>query len=121
MVNTLSREPVLIGDTYCSPACGFRCTKAAYDEACAKGEELATQLGSDWKSDVWENCAWHYAAQHTKENIRVYYHSDDGYTCYYNGPKQQVARAADPVLAFNAAVDLMKELREDILVSLQKL
>ncbi len=56
-----SKGPVLKGAIYCSPWCGFKCTKAAYDDAKRSAGELRDYLGSKrWKPRVWENMGWHY-------------------------------------------------------------
>ena len=57
----LSREPVLKGLTYCSPACGCGCTKAQYDEAVKRGVALQERMGEGWELRVWENFGWHSA------------------------------------------------------------
>ncbi len=54
--------PVLKGLIYCSPRCGYSCTKAAYDKAVHDARELGLKLGHGWVTRVWENCGWHYAA-----------------------------------------------------------
>jgi len=54
--------PQLEGDVYCSPWCGFKCAKAAYDRAVKEGDELAERMGDGWTSRVWENGGWHYEA-----------------------------------------------------------
>lgn len=58
----LSWEPVSRGDAYCSPRCGFGCTKAGYDRAVAEASALAIRLGDGWAPSVWENAGWHYEA-----------------------------------------------------------
>jgi len=53
--------PVLKGKQYCSPACGFGCTKKDYDSAINKSNDLCKELGKNWTSEVWENGKWNYA------------------------------------------------------------
>src|SRR5262249_43953449 len=45
---------------YCSPRCGCKCTKAAFDEATKQADDLAAQLGDGWEPYVWENGGWHW-------------------------------------------------------------
>lgn len=52
--------PVLRGRFYCSPRCGCKCTKAAYDTATKKSQELADRLGDGWAPHTWENGGWHW-------------------------------------------------------------
>lgn len=52
--------PVRRGKTFCSPACGGKCTKAAHDEAQRKAKELAARLGPGWRPRVWENLDWYW-------------------------------------------------------------
>jgi hypothetical protein len=72
----LSWEAVERGDVYCSPACGAKCTKAAYDKAMKAAGELVKRLGEEWTSRVWENMGWYYSAisgdGHTKVHANHY-------------------------------------------------
>ncbi|NRF83817.1 hypothetical protein HQ619_07740 [Burkholderia gladioli] len=52
--------PRLTGKIYCSPACGFGCTKDDFDRASALAYAFATNLGSGWQAHVWENGGWHW-------------------------------------------------------------
>ena len=45
-----SWEPIRIGDTYCSPACGRGCKWSAYQTCVRKANALAKRLGSNWKT-----------------------------------------------------------------------
>jgi hypothetical protein len=67
--------PVLKGDTYCSPACGGGCTKAEFDEATSKAEELATRMGPGWKAHVWENLGWYWEVTNGVARLSM---TDDG-------------------------------------------
>lgn len=55
----LSWKPILRGKTYCSSACGSRCTKEAFDEATRLAGELCRLLGKGWTPRVHENLGWH--------------------------------------------------------------
>lgn len=54
--------PVLCGEIFCSPACGFNCTKHDFDLAASKAAALVSQLANGWQPRVWENCGWHFEA-----------------------------------------------------------
>lgn len=56
-------EPVISGDTYCSPRCGVGCKAAAYERASREAVELATRLGEGWTPVVWEYLGWRYRAE----------------------------------------------------------
>lgn len=68
----LSWDPVHQGAEYCSPACGGKCTWAAYQEAQKNAKALALLLGKGWVPRVWENLGWHWAAQTTDGLMKVY-------------------------------------------------
>lgn len=55
-------KPVADRQKYCSPACGFGCTHAAYVRATREGDLLAERLGPGWTNEVWENMGWHFSA-----------------------------------------------------------
>lgn len=56
----LSWKPKRNGDVYCSPACGGKCTWAAYQKAKRGAAALAKTMGPGWKPKVWENLGWHF-------------------------------------------------------------
>lgn len=60
---SLRWTPVRSGATYCSPACGARCTLSEFQAATRAAEKLAASLGPRWKPRVWENLGWHYSAE----------------------------------------------------------
>lgn len=76
------RKPQRRGAKYCSPACGFGCTWAAYQQAVKEGWALAKRLGKGWKVRTWENGTWYWSVmdstglldlhQHGKRLFRVY-------------------------------------------------
>lgn len=68
----LSWDPVHRGDLYCAPACGGKCTWAAYQEAQKNAKALVLMLGKGWVPRVWENLGWHWAAQTTDGLMKVY-------------------------------------------------
>lgn len=120
-------NPVLDGEVYCSPACGFKCTKTAYDIAVARADEMVAVLGDGWEPDVWENCRWNYAAKHKKQDIRIHaersFKTDTvrEYTCFYNGPKQMIGKGENPNAAFIDAQIQMIRLSNEINESLENL
>lgn len=117
----LSSNPVL--DTtetiYCSPHCGCKCTKAAYDNAVTEGRKLATRLGEGWDFRVWENWGWHFCAINGVCEVHPpHWHPTDvryqsiKYTAYLNNSlRQTIGRNADPYLAVS---DAILELRDMI-------
>ena len=48
------------GHIYCSPACGGRCTREAFEISTQRAKALCRRMGSGWKPKVWENLGWHY-------------------------------------------------------------
>lgn len=110
--------PVLDGDTYCSPACGFKCTKASFDLATSNALKLATEMGEGWEPKVWENGKWYYCVQRGKAAIHP--PSPGGrYTCFFNAATQFIGAADDPHAALQDAMQqaqfFMDDLLQDIL------
>jgi hypothetical protein len=64
--------PVLRGGVYCSPRCGGKCTKKAFDRATKEADKLCKTLGPGWKPRVWENLGWHYEAAKGPFKVHVY-------------------------------------------------
>lgn len=56
--------PVRRGKIYCSPSCGFHCTKVGYDKAYRASVTLVMLLkGSGWLGEVWESqLDWRFKA-----------------------------------------------------------
>lgn len=107
--------PILREDgTYCSPACGFGCTKAQHDEVHRLARELAERLGPGWKPDVWENGRWLYGAKHQSVKCEIHpgarypdWEHKEGeslYRVYLNTNPQFIAEHTDPVEAVRMAV-----------------
>lgn len=63
--------PVHAGPLYCSPACGCRCTRAAYEKARAVATAVTGALGADWAPVVWENFGWHSKVRHVS-GVEIY-------------------------------------------------
>lgn len=70
------------GNIYCSPACGHKCTLTEYNAAVLAANELAESLGPTWKSHVWENGGWHYAAISECSRVKVTPRHGHGYIAY---------------------------------------
>ena len=68
--------PIHDGETYCSPACGARCTRAAFDAATAQVQALVAELGEGWEQEIWENLGWHFEAKKRGAIVSV---EEDGY------------------------------------------
>jgi hypothetical protein len=71
-------EPALVGEKYCSPACGGGCTKEAHDRAQERAAALAWQLGEGWRPRVWENLGWHHSATDKSGKLKVHPSDVDG-------------------------------------------
>lgn len=107
--------PVLDGLTYCSPRCGFRCTRRAFDRATTEAAHLAHRLGPDWTPRVWENCGWHYEVSmldglvEVKPDLAVGGGTIsgnwkvEGYSCWIQMDPQFIERARTPEDAINKA------------------
>ena len=79
-------DPVLRGKTFCAPACGNHCTKAAHDKAQQDAKALAKRLGPEWKPRVWENLGWHYSVTAWLWEVSAHIHNGkvDGYRASLN-------------------------------------
>lgn len=111
------------GGIYCSPGCGFNCTKENHDEAQRLGAALAERMGPGWKAHVWENGMWHYAVNFDWDGPAVRLHHGyepgkardghregiDEYTCYLNTQPQFIGKSTDPRQAFELALAQLDE------------
>ncbi|MFL5900969.1 MAG: hypothetical protein ACJ75S_07195 [Solirubrobacterales bacterium] len=105
------------GEVFCSPWCGTKCRKAAFDRAVREAAMLCDQLGPGWKPHVWENMGWHFEAQMGSARVTVTTNGStihgtytvSGYTGWCNfGDKQAIERGATPREAIDAAKDAMR-------------
>ena len=100
-VTKLSWKPERYGDTYCSSACGGRCTWAAYKKAGKRAKKLAKRLGEGWTTRVSENLGWHYSVISPCERLKVREHRYQGKVESYSaflgepGPGGRYAVSAD--------------------------
>jgi hypothetical protein len=100
------------GGVYCSPRCGYKCTRVGHDRALNEARMMASRLGEGWEGSVWENCGWHAQAKKgvarvtqrvTGSKIAATY-TVIGYTAWIEGSKQFIADAETPEDAFGFAV-----------------
>lgn len=94
------------GTIYCSPSCGFKCTRAAYDRANLEAVKLCSALGKGWVPEVWENCGWHFKASKGVASVHATLNGSPldgnytvvGHTLYFNSIKQilQSGKASVP-------------------------
>ena len=87
-------KPRRKGKIYCSPACGCKCTHAAYLHAKEASKAARKELGKGWKANVFETCGWHWNVQlNDSISISPYYphplnrrdNKPDHYAVYLNG------------------------------------
>jgi hypothetical protein len=115
--------PILRGDVYCSPRCGFKCKKAAFDRATKEAAKLCAALGKGWKPCVWENWGWHFSAS---KGVAVIHASTDGsaldgnytvtgYRVYFNSAHQVVGKdVATPKGALGSVLRTARTLARSI-------
>ena len=82
--------PKRTGAIYCAPACGGRCTWAAFQAAHASARALVKELGKGWLPRVHENFGWHFSAVNEGNCCTVYRDGKD-YSAYI-GPNQPGGR-----------------------------
>jgi hypothetical protein len=116
--------PRLIGDTYCSPACGMGCKKSAYDEAQRKALDLHNKMtGKAWSIRVWENLGWHYELVRESKSSAfrcsiMEVDNRDGtmrYIVYFNSNPQVITKGDDPNVALDEAVRQAKRIANTLL------
>ncbi|WP_152025762.1 hypothetical protein [Agrobacterium tumefaciens] len=93
------------GLIYCSPACGSKCTKEAYDLAVSRAQALAEKLGEGWEPHVWENGGWHYQAKN--KTMTVYCHH------YWNSETPQYSAWIEPELTVSGKAFQIIEYADD--------
>lgn len=106
--------PVLKGDGYCSPACGGKCKKTAYDYAVQAADELAARLGQGWQPHVWENLGWHFRVSKADSDVRfsrgtfdatIRVGDDITFSASDSDPRQALQRALSELSALQKRVD----------------
>lgn len=106
-------KPRRYGDAYCSPGCGFKCSRKAYDRAVKESDALAKRLGHGWTPRVWENFGWNYSVEKGIAIVRPDRWPNGalsgdwnvvGYTVYFNSARQIIAKAGTPEDALGFAV-----------------
>ena len=103
------------GSIYCAPACGGRCTYAAFVKATKAAARLATRLGRGWKAEVFENLGWHYSVDNKSMGLCVSRIGTsyiaivaEKYVGYGETPEQAIDKAicdAQPFLAEMCRID----------------
>lgn len=101
----MTREPrwkprKLAGGVFCSPACGGRCKRSAYERAKKESAALALFMGNGWRPVVWENLGWHWRAEKGfRQNggaLLEITPSHEGYVAWFQGRTQFLAQANSP-------------------------
>lgn len=71
----LSWKPIRKGRTYCSPACGCKCTYEDYKKArkLALDTRKVMYNPKGWKIRVWENAGWHSSLE--RGGLQLYIHT----------------------------------------------
>lgn len=118
---------VLRGEEYCSPQCGFGCTRAAYQRATEEADALASRLGAGWRPNVWENCGWQYEVTRGVCRVSISTRGGsrldgtwilDGYIGWINTDPQFISKVQPtPEEAFREAVLLMKAVFDELKAS----
>ena len=93
-------EPILKGETYCSLACGCKCSKAEHGRAVEKAKELAGMMGPGWKPRVWENGGWHFDAEFELNEVLLA-EIHDHHSGHYDRPRQSIQHRYWVVLRTN--------------------
>lgn len=89
------------GRFYCAPACGGRCTWAAYQKAKAESARVATLLGAGWKPRVDENLGWHWSVVDATGMLDVSSPGPNSYMTILAA--RYVGHGKTPQLSINAA------------------
>ncbi len=87
----------------CASWCGHGCTEQQYQTAVRHGAALAKQLGKKWKSRVWENMGWHFAAVSPCGRLEVHRDGERSFTAYL-GEDLPGGRWAEGAMTAAAAV-----------------
>ena len=107
-------EPILSrdGKIYCSPRCGFNCTKAEFDEATEDANSLAALMGDGWTPNVWENWGWNYSVIKGRATIYPSFDQSQKLIDYHVdlrvGERQILAIAEKPDDALGFAVQIAR-------------
>lgn len=106
--------PVLNGEFFCSPACGYQCKKADYDHAVEAANALAARMGYRWEVEIWENGGWHYCVKNGPATITPehdgLYQAELCFPPLESASLQIFETDADPRRAFQAAVNRLDTL-----------
>jgi len=115
--------PRSLGNTYCSPACGFGCKRTDYDIVVLEAAALAERMGPEWMPRVWENLGWYYEV--TKGVAVIHAHRYHGqilsYTAFFNTVPQVVAHSREPEDALASVLKQSKAMEQEITKALSVL
>jgi len=78
----LSWQAVRRGHIYCAPACGGKCTGAAFQLATDRAEALCKRFVGVWKPRVHENLGWFAGAVYAGGHMNVSIHDYSGVVSY---------------------------------------
>lgn len=109
---------------YCSPACGGRCTRVAYEEAVTEAAKLARHMGAGWSPEVWENSGWYFKAHKGLADIHCNSYRSEGvksYTIFFNTMPQVVKRGVTPEEALGLAIAEVRFIQNKLDVDLAAL
>lgn len=109
--------PVLNGAIFCSPSCGAKCTKSAYDEALRMSNEIALELGENWMPQVFENLGWYWKV--TKGSMEVRY-SDVRYNATMQFELYQNYCFSENDLEPRKAVQKVRDKLQDVISKLER-
>ncbi|MCP4201831.1 MAG: hypothetical protein GY769_07855 [bacterium] len=112
----LSRKPRWRRTIYCSPACGFGCTRVQYELAVSRGERLARSLGEDWKPRIWENVGWRYCARRGGLEVHP---AGSGYIAILGEPDSPGERWCEPGDTPENAIRKVVEVAKEEIAGLQ--
>jgi len=121
--NTLDSDlrwtPILNGDIYCSPACGGKCKKAAYDKVVSDSNALASYLGDGWQPRIHENLGWYWRVVKGDVEVSPLY-NECGYMAViqFNLNQNYYFRADDSDA--RKAVSMVREKLKDVINSLER-
>lgn len=111
--NNDRRTPVLNGEVFCSPACGYGCKKKDYDLAVERAAALVKSLGVPWVPKVWESGKWHSGAfivgeEHARQ-VLCYPNGTYWVSLVFAGIGQLYGTYDDPVAGVNDCITRAKK------------
>jgi hypothetical protein len=105
--------PRLVGNVFCSPACGGDCKKADFDNSTEAARMLAAQLGRGWIPRVWENLGWHFEVNKGVATVSLERCGKYSACIEFSIIDQRIDKVsaldADPRIAMQRVIDVMNE------------